>query len=185
MNKTLLGLLISAPLALSACSTLSTQPRSFDQLGHFSSYPLNNQTFRIGFKTERDMSYGSAQEIALVKAAQTTLQQGFRYFKVVNDPSNHNQAPMQHRVVYPAPPPMFYPYSPYRHMGFYDPFFNSPQVVTFSDPTEVSYTIVCFKEKQRHPDDAFDASLILKSLGAKYGLSPFGDMLPASTSTTP
>ncbi len=58
---------------------------------------------------------------------------------------------------------------------------DMPQVVTL-DPTQVSYTIQCFKDQKSAPEDAFDASLILQSLGAKYGLSPTGQPLPPPTS---
>lgn len=185
MKKPALCIAFAMAMTLSACSTLPSKPRTFDQLGQFTSYPLNTHSFRIGFKTSSDMSYGTAEEITLVKAAQTTVKQGFRYFKVLNDPSNQTQRPPRQAVVYPAPAPMFYPYGPYRHGGFWnDPFYNMPQVVTL-DPTEVSYTIECFKDQQKIPADAFDATLILKSLGAKYGLTPFGDiLLPQAPTTT-
>ncbi|MEB3754924.1 CC0125/CC1285 family lipoprotein [Acinetobacter sp. MD2(2019)] len=185
MKKMLLAAMVSSAVLLSACSTLPSKPRTFNQLGQFSSYPLNAQSFRISFKTDRDINYGMAEEITLVKAAQTTVKNGFRYFKVVNDPSNRTQHPPRQTVVYSAPPPMFYPYGPYRASPFaYDPFYRMPQVVTL-EPTEVSYTIECFKDQKKRPEDAFDATLILKSLGAKYGLTPFGDILEPQTSTTP
>ena len=174
MNKLLLGISLSCVLGLSACSSLPSKPRTFDQLGQFSSYPLNAHSYRIGFKTNANMSYGTAEEITLVKAAQTTLKNGFRYFKVLNDPSNRTQQPPRQAVVYPDP--MFSPYG-FRHPGFYDPWYNMPQVVTV-DPVEVSYSIECYKDQHNMPSDAFDATLILKSIGQKYGLSATGELLP-------
>ena len=50
------------------------QTKTFDQLGQFSAYPLNAQTFRISFQANPNMSYGAAEEITLVKSAQTTVQ---------------------------------------------------------------------------------------------------------------
>ena len=44
------------------------------------------------------------------------------------------------------------------------------------DPVQVSYTIECFKEKDKVPSDAFDATLILQSLGKKYGLTSTGEV---------
>ncbi|MHA3099081.1 CC0125/CC1285 family lipoprotein [Acinetobacter brisouii] len=177
MNKLIPCLSLSLALGLSACSALPSKPRTFDQLGQFSSYPLNNQTYRIGFKAKSDLSYGTAEEITLVKAAQTTVKNGFHYFKVLNDPSNRTQQPPRKAVVYPDP--MFYPYS-FRHPGFYDPWYNMPQVVTI-DPVEVSYTIECYKDQKNTPSDAFDAFLILKSIGQKYGVSSTGDVLLPAT----
>lgn len=162
-------------ITASGCSTL--QPQTFNQLGKFSTYQLNEQTFRVSVKTSPNMSYGTTQEITLVKAAQTAIQYGFTYFKILNDPSSNNQPPRQ-AIVYTAPPPMFRPY------GFYGPrsaFWNSPwddstQVVNI-EPNEVAYSITCYKNTQSAPNDAFNATLILKSLGAKYGMAENGDIL--------
>lgn len=174
MHKLIPCLGFSLVLGLSACSTLPSQPRSFEQLGQFSSYPLNSQTYRVGFKATSNLSYGTAEEITLVKAAQVTMKNGFRYFKVLNDPSNRTQQPPRKAVVYPDP--MFYPYG-FRSPRFYDPLYNMPQVVTI-DPVEVSYTIECYKDQKNVPSDAFDATLILKSIGQKYGVSATGEVLP-------
>lgn len=174
MHKLFPCLGFSLVLGLSACSTLPSQPRSFEQLGQFSSYPLNSQTYRVGFKATSNLSYGTAEEITLVKAAQVTVKNGFRYFKVLNDPSNRTQQPPRKAVIYPDP--MFYPYS-FRHPGFYDPLYNIPQVVTI-DPVEVSYTIECYKDQKNIPSDTFDATLIVKSIGPKYGVSATGEVLP-------
>ncbi|MBF7693329.1 hypothetical protein I2F29_07950 [Acinetobacter sp. FNA3] len=179
IKKTFPCLVLAITVSLSGCMTTFEKPRTFDQLGHFSSYPLNQSTFRVSFKTSPNMSYGTAQEITLLKAAQIAVQNGFGAFKVLNDPSNRNQPPRQ-TVVYPAPPPMFGgPYGFYRPgPGFgYGPWNEFPEVVNL-DPTEVSYTIECYKEPENTPKDAFNAGLILQSLGAKYGVAPNGQVLP-------
>lgn len=183
MKKIMMGLLLGSSLILGGCSTLS-QPLTFNQLGQFTSIPLNNNIFRIGFQTNANISYGSAEEIALLKAAQTTVQNGFQYFKVMNDPSNTVQQPARQAVVYPTPmyyPPNFY----HRYPGYWsDPFYNMPQVINV-EPAQVAYTIECFKDEKSAPQDAFDASLILKSLGPKYGVSATGEvLLPPEKSST-
>lgn len=95
----------------------TTKTQTFDQLGQFATYPLNNQIYRISFKADPNMSYGTAEEITLVKAAQTTIQNGFRYFKVMDDPSNQTQKPPRQAVVYSSP--NYYPYGYYRrYPGF-------------------------------------------------------------------
>ena len=180
MKKIYIGLLLLAMGSLSACSTMPSKPLSFDKLGQFEAYPLNTQSFRVSFKTDRSLSYGTAEEIALLKSAQTALKHDFAFFKVLDDPSNRTQKAPRQAVVYPAPMYNPYPYGYYRgrHTPFYDPFFyNQPQVVQI-DPTEVSYSIECFKNKASAPSDAFDAKLILQSLGPKYGLGPTGEVLP-------
>ena len=176
-----LGAALASVLILAGCATTPQKPRTFDQLGQFATYPLNNQIYRISFKADPNMSYGTAEEITLLKAAQTTLKNGYRYFTVVDDPSNaRNKAPRQ-AVIYPSP--SYYPYGYYRrHPAFWpDPFYDMPQVVNI-DPIQVSYTIECFKTQDQSPD-AFDAQMILQSLGSKYGLSPSGDVLQPAVPT--
>ena len=174
MKNMLLGLSVIAAISLSGCATMPSKPLTFDQLGRYSTTPLNNNTYRIGFQARPNMSFGTAEEITLLKAAQTTVQNGFQFFRVLNDPSNRTQPPRQ-AVVYPAP--SYYPFGYYRrYPGFWpDPFYDRPYTVTL-DPAQVAYTIECFKANQA-PQDAFDARLILQSLGAKYGLSPSGAVL--------
>ena len=180
MQKILVGLTVVAVLSITGCVSIPSQPRTFDQLGQFSTLPLNANTFRIGFET-RNMSYGTAEEITLLKSAQATVQNGFQFFKVLNDPSNRTQQPPRQAVVYPTQ--SYYPYGwgYRRHPMFWnDPFYDMPQVVTL-DPTQVSYTIECYKDKNSAPNDAFDARLILQSLGQKYGVSPTGQVLQPQT----
>jgi hypothetical protein len=180
-----LAFALATGLALTGCATTPPKPLTFDQLGQFNAYPLNTQSYRISFQANRNMSYGTAEEVTLLKAAQTTLQQGYRYFKVLDDPSNRSQQAPRQAVVYANS--SYYPYYPY---GFYnrspyywrDPFFDQPRVVNI-EPTQVAYTIECYKDQKTKPDDAFDATLILQSLGQKYGLSPTGQVLsPMPTS---
>lgn len=63
-------------LAFTGCATIPQQPKTFDQLGQFTAYPLNSKTYRIGFQAGQNLSYGTAEEITLLKAAQTTLKNG-------------------------------------------------------------------------------------------------------------
>ncbi|WP_445116886.1 CC0125/CC1285 family lipoprotein [Acinetobacter sp. WZC-1] len=185
MKKTILSMAMLLALAISGCTGMPAKPRSFDQLGQFASYPLNAHSYRVSFQGNSNMSYGTAEEITLLKAAQMAFLNGYSFFKVMDDPSNRTQQPPRQAVVYPAP--MYYPYG-YgfrRHPGFFaDPFYDTPQLVSI-DPVQVAYTIQCFKDKKSAPDDAFDARLILQSLGQKYGVSPTGQvLLPQPTGVT-
>ncbi len=176
MKKALIGLSMVAVLTLSGCAITPSKPRTFDQLGQFSTVPLNAQTFRVSFQGNSNMSFGTAEEITLLKSAQTTVQNGFTFFKVQDDPSNRTQQPPRKAVVYPTPMYMPYGYGYRRYGAFYDPFYDMPQVVNI-DPVQVAYTIECYKDKKSAPNDAFDAHLILQSLGQKYGVSPTGQVL--------
>ncbi|WP_338560931.1 CC0125/CC1285 family lipoprotein [Acinetobacter sp. KS-LM10] len=183
MKISLISLTILAVLAVSGCASIPSKPRTFDQLGNFSSIPLNTQTYRISFQGSSNMSFGTAEEITLLKAAQTSVLNGFQFFKVMDDPSNRTQQPPRQAVVYPSPTYYGYGYGYRRHPAFYDPFYDMPYVVTV-DPVQVSYTIQCFKDKKSAPNDAFDARLILQSLGQKYGVSSTGAVLPVQTETS-
>ncbi len=168
-----LGLLIC--LGLAGCASTPKKPLSLDQLGNFASYPLNDHSYRISYRADQRISFGTAEEITLLKAAQTTVQQGFRYFKVLEDPSNRTQKPPRQAVIYSSP--NYYPYYYRRHPLFWpDPFYDVPQVVNI-DPVEVSYTIECYKDTKKAPQDAFDAFLILQSLGQKYGVNSSGQVV--------
>lgn len=188
MKNIYLSLLLVATSALTACASFPSKPLTFNQIGQFESYPLNAQNFRINFSTNRNISFGTAEEVTLLKAAQTSFKNGYPYFKVIHDPSIGTPQPPRQAVVYPAPIYNPYPYGYYRgghrhgYGPYYDPFFYNPppQVVTV-EPTEVSYTIECFKDKNAAPNDAFDAHIILQSLGPKYGLNAQGDIIQPQT----
>lgn len=175
MKKYSYAMIIAALIGLGGCASVATQPKTFDQLGRFSTTPLNQQSFRVGFEAPYRMDWGTAEEITLLKAAQITVKKGFSFFKVLNDPSNRSQQAPRQALVYSAP--HYYPYGyARRYPGYWpDPFYNSADVVNI-DPIQVAYTIECYQEKEA-PKDAFDARLILKSLGQKYGLSPTGDVI--------
>lgn len=182
MKKLCLSLGLMSILALTGCATTPSKPLTFNQLGQFNTVPLNAQSFRISFEARPNMSFHTAEEITLVKSAQTTLKNGYQFFKVLNDPSNRSQQPPRQAVVYS--PPMYYPYGyGYRRGYWHDPFYDTPQVVNV-DPVQVSYSIECYKQNQA-PKDAFDARLILQSLGNKYGLSPTGEVLQPPAQTKP
>lgn len=175
MKKIMIRLGVIAVLGLSGCASIPSKPLSFDQLGQFNTTPLNQNSYRVSFGARPNMSFGTAEEIALVKSAQITAQQGFQYFKVVEDPSNRPQKPARQAIVYPTT--MYAPYGYYRRSPYAwsHPFYDAPYSVTV-EPAQVSYTIQCFKEKQQ-PNDAFDARLILQSLGQKYGVGTSGNLL--------
>lgn len=178
MKKNICALVLTA-LVLGGCATTPSKPLNFNQLGHFSTTPLNAQSYRISFQARSNLSFATAEEITLVRAAQVTLQRGFQYFKVMDDPSNRSQQAPRQAVVYSAP--VYYPYASRR--GYWiDPFYDRPQVVDV-DPVQISYSIECF-QTQEAPREAFDARLILQSLGEKYGLDGTGAPLPVPAPAT-
>lgn len=180
MNKKPAMLLLTSLLSgllFTGCVTLPRQPPSFASLGKFEQYQLNTAIFRVRFVGDPDMSRGTAEEIALLKAAKTTVDAGYRYFYVL-DQSKEPQS--RRTVVYPDVygRPWFGPYGPYRSRWPYygygwpdDPFYGG--VAYNIDPVEVSYTIKCSTTTSATGEE-FDAKLILSSLGPKYYLNPDG-----------
>ena len=174
MKRYLYSLCIVTMLGLSACATTPSKPLSFEQLGQFQTVPLNKHTYRISFKAKPNMTFAHAEEITLVQAAKTSLQQGFEFFKVLDDPSNRSQQAPRQAVVYASP--MHFPYGyGYRRGYWLDPFYETPRVVNV-EPIQIAYSIECYRQDQA-PKDAFDARLILQALGGKYGLTATGEAI--------
>lgn len=182
--KFLPALAIAVTIAGCAPST----PLSFNQLGDFNAYPLNKQTYRISYVANDNIGYTAAQNITLVKAAQTTIQSGYQYFIVMNSSSNVHRQP-QKEVTYSGDygggywgggPGWWGPgaWGPgaWGPPVWNDPFYGVPQVVT-TGPAEIAYNIECFPNEQSAPKNAYNASLILQTIGQKYGVSPTGQVI--------
>ncbi|MDI2091796.1 CC0125/CC1285 family lipoprotein [Commensalibacter oyaizuii] len=165
-------------LAVSGCST---QPLTFNQLGDFTTYPLNTNTFRVSYIANDNITYTAAQNIVLVKAAQTTVLNGYQYFTIVGGPSAVHDKP-QRTVTYPYGTwgsygwggPGWWGPGP----GWGDPFYGMPQVVT-TGPAEIAYNIQCYHNAHDAPANAYNASMILETLGQRYGVLPTGQVLSA------
>lgn len=169
-------------MTMSGCALAPTQPLTFNQLGEFSAYPLSKESFRIAYKARDSISYSQAQNITLVKAAQTAVLNGYQYFVILNGPTTVNRKP-QTEVVYPnagwGPGPWGWGgMGP----GWSDPFYGMPQTIT-TGPAEIAYNIECYKNESDAPAKAYNASLILQSIGAQYGVTPTGQVLMPQPAT--
>lgn len=59
-----------------------------------------------------------------------------------------------------------------------------PQTIT-TGPAEIAYNIECYKNESDAPAKAYNARLILQSIGAQYGVTPTGQILmPQAASPT-
>lgn len=171
---------LAAALWFSGCSMAPPAPKSFASLGQFAQYQLNSAIYRIRFIGDPDLSPATAEEIALLKAAKTTLDAGYRYFMVLDQTKS---APSRRTIVYPNQlyggwnSPAWY--GGYRGYGLYnrgwydwnDPLYEG--VVYNLDPVDVSYTIKCSNAGSQHGEE-FDARLVMASLGPKYYLNADG-----------
>lgn len=174
-----------AALLLAGCVTAPPKPQSFASLGQFEQYQLNSALYRIRFTGDADMRVATAEEIALLKAAKTTLDAGYRYFRVIDQSKS---APSRHSVVYPdgfsgnwatawyGPYGLHRVHNPYYGRGWYGPDWHDPFYegrVYNLDPVDVSYTIRCSSTASPQGEE-FDARLVMASLGPKYYLNADG-----------
>lgn len=182
-------LLVSlSALLLTSCASL--QQRSFSSLGQFEDFQLNDQLYRVRYVGNGYTSQSEAEQIALVQAARITIQNGFRYFTVVEDGSVSRVVPQQRAwnagigVYGGYGSGYYYPYSHnggwYLHDRFQSAYFSNWD---FMDRVQVNYTIAVTKTKSNQQTQ-FDASTILRSLGSRYRLNPDGSEAQRGTNTT-
>ncbi len=170
-------------ISMTGCALGPTKPLSFNQLGQFTVYPLSHQTFRISYKALNDISFAQAQDIALVKAAQTAILNGYPYFVIINGPTNVEDKP-QKQVVYPNAwgPNWGWGGGPWGPYGG-DPFYGMPQTIT-TGPAQIAYNIEGFKTEAEAPRRAYNATLILQSIGSQYGVTATGQVLQPQQPTS-
>ncbi|MFZ3192939.1 MAG: hypothetical protein WA154_07020 [Moraxellaceae bacterium] len=171
---------------LSSCASL--QYRSFSSLGQFEDFQLNDELYRVRYVGNGYTSQSEAEQIALVQAARITVQNGYRYFSVVEDGSVSRVVPQQRPwnaglgvyggygsgYYYPYSHPNMYGGGWYLHDRFQSAYFSNWD---FMDRVQVNYTIAVTKTKSRQQTQ-FDAQTILRSLGTRYRLNPDGSEIP-------
>jgi len=180
-----------AALILSSCASLDY--RSFSSLGQFEDFQLNDALYRVRYVGNGYTSQSEAEQIALLQAARITVQNGYRYFSVIEDGSVSRVVPQQRAwnagfgVYGGYGSGYYYPYSHdsgwYLHDRFQSAHFSNWD---FIDPVQVNYTIAVSKT-QSDQQNQFDAQTILRSLGARYRLNPDGSEIPrdAAKPSTP
>lgn len=177
-----------AALLLAACTSL--QYRSFSSLGQFEDFQLNDQLYRVRYVGNGYTSQSEAEQIALVQAARITLQNGFRYFSVVEDGSVSRVVPQQRAwnaglgVYGGYGSGYYYPYS-YNSGWYLQDRFQSAYFGgwDFMDRVQISYTIAVSTTKSNQQTQ-FDAQTILRSLGTRYRLNPDGSEVQRGANTT-
>ncbi len=176
--------------ALLLVSCASMQYRSFSSLGEFEEFQLNDALYRVSYVGNGYTSQSEAEQIALLQAARLTLQQGFRYFSVVEDGSVSRVVPQQRAwnagvgVYGGYGSGYYYPYAYnsgwYLHDRFQSAYFSNWD---FMDRVQVNYTIAVTKIKSNQQVQ-FDAQTILRSLGSRYHLNLDGSEMPRGATTS-
>ncbi|AXI04232.1 CC0125/CC1285 family lipoprotein [Aquirhabdus parva] len=184
-------MLIGSAALLSSCATT---PSSFAELGKYDQFKLNTNIFRVTYQARNESTAARAEEIALLKAAQVTVQNGYRYFEITD-----KLLPSDQPNVIVAANPMFNYYGSFGYYGGYGryPFRHSIGYIGYDYPLYpqayygvpqkviVSYTIHCSNTAKPDENGQYDATIILTSLGPRYGLNPDGSpILPPPPSAS-
>ena len=150
----LLGTLVTA------CAT-SYQSKGFS--GGFEDTQLASDVFRISFSGNAFTSNDRVQNFALLRAAELTLANNFKYFAVINS-TDQSRTETYISPGSATTSGTVSAYGSYSGTTTYDP----PQVHTYYKPG-VGLMVRAFPNK---PDGifAFDAEFIAKSIRSKYGI---------------
>ena len=161
-------------VALSGCAT-AYQPQGLS--GGFSSTQLDNNVFAITFKGNAFTSRETANDFALLRSAETSLENGCGYF-VVLDGQQYSQTGSFTTPTYvttntfSTPQGSLYDYGNYGEFNGNE-FGTTSSTVTGGDTIKtskprVSKTIACFPQK---PDGfSYNARFVVDSLRGKYQL---------------
>jgi len=132
----------------------------------YSSAQVSSNEFKVGFQGNVDTSLERAYDFALLRSAEITLQNGFRFFSVL-DVTNTSSAKRYTQVyrAYSAPVPGA------QDFGWYD-YIPAPYTVQVEQP-QVYYQpgtvflIKCFRESPAK-GFAYDATALEQSVKRKY-----------------
>lgn len=194
--KTSLALILIG--LLSACASQPTRFSSPPPLGTAEEYQLNTDVFRVSFQPGPDTTQAQADELALLHAARLTLNRGFRYFVILGQLERPRttrviQQPVYistgHRSDWAYPGRPYFPgYGPFGGFSSF-PYDGWGETIIVHESVEpVVYTIRCSQNATIAGTDgqlatnstspalapaaaAFDAKMILNSLGPKYGMA--------------
>jgi len=157
------GYLVVAAAIVTGCAT-TYQPNSFS--GGFSETQLDSNVFRVSFRGNGFTGAEGAEEMALLRSAELTMNNGFTHFAIVD------ASPRTTYSSYTTPTQI-------QTIGTISSFGNtsylSAQTRTTGGQTFVAAkpsmtnTIVCFKGKPETTSFVYDALFVYNSLAQKYG----------------
>ena len=86
MNRILIPALTTLALGLSACATAPTvyQPAATSEEMGWRSTKIESDRYRISFRGNPDLKAPQVEDLALRRAAEITLADGYQWFRVVN-----------------------------------------------------------------------------------------------------
>lgn len=149
---------------LTGCAT-EYQPNGFT--GGFSETQLGENVFRVSFRGNGHTSTERAADFSMLRAAEITLENGFKYFIVVDSKDDASLStfttPTTSQTTASA-------YGVGNHAyGTAYTTTNGGNTFIISRP-RVANTIVCFKEKPEDKGIVYDADFLVDSIKKKYDL---------------
>lgn len=151
-------------IALAGCAT-SYKPDGV--AGGYSDTRLDENVFRVSFSGNGYTSRDRAEDMAILRASELTLQHGYKYF-VIGDARSSTKDSL---VSMPMSSNTTFSGSTYGNTttGTARTTYSGGQLIAISSP-QVSFTITCFTEKPEGTKPPINAELARQGLVAKYGL---------------
>jgi len=152
-------------ILLTSCAT-PYQPLSFS--GGYNSVALDSNIFKVSFRGNGDTSGERAEDFALLRSAEITIKNGYKYFSIMdkNNSTDYSSFTTPANTITTA--------NSYGYGGVTSFQANSTtyggQNFLISKPSATN-VIKCFKEKPEGQDLIFDAAFLIKSIKSKYQLN--------------
>ena len=153
---------IACLLLMAGCAT-AYRPYSFLGGGGWREVQLADNTFKVTFEANGYTSDAEATDMALLRSADLTLANGFKYF-VIGVASDDSRAGS-----FTMPTTTNINLTSYGSTTTGTAQTYGGQTFLFSFPTP-SFTFTCFTERPAFQSTIYDASLISKSMRKTYGI---------------
>jgi len=158
-------ILVTLIAFMQGCAT-SYQRNGFS--GGYSETQLGENIFKVSFRGNGYTDSERASDFALLRSAELTTENGFRYFTIVESGNESSKS------AYTTPTHSYTTGSAY---GYGNTVYGSATTTTYGGQTyliskpRATNTIVCFKEKPEVAGLIFDAEFVKKSLKEKWGIT--------------
>ena len=137
-------------LILTGCAATEFQKQ--DGSGGYSETQLSENIFQVNFTGNSATSHERASDFALLRAADLTLEKGFKYFRIVD-----NKSLLQTETVFVPATTYTYPNGYSFSVGGYSGNYESPIV---------NYTI--FMTLENDSENTLEARYVIESIESKY-----------------